>query len=106
MLGPVLAELLKIASWKDKKRVQAKYKRPPYWICTAVLFIASGIVTVLQGTQHIPISRAVQLGLNAPLIVAAWASGEGIRRARRRGGAQFMPEMPDESKSIANLLSW
>jgi hypothetical protein len=99
MLGPLLVELARVANWRNKKRVTARYNRPAYWFATGSFFLIGGIVTVVQGIDHVPIVRAIQLGATAPLLVSGWASGKNaeFRSVSSALGGQL---------SLRDLLSW
>jgi hypothetical protein len=84
MLGPVLVELLKIASMRDTGKLTLNYKEPLYWIATVALLLVSGTVAVLNGIDHVSIQKAVQLGINAPALVAAYANASSARKARKK----------------------
>jgi hypothetical protein len=99
MLGPVLAELLKLAKWGNGRAIMKRYARLAYWMATASLFILAGIVTTLHGVEHVPLLRAVHLGIAAPLIVGAWAS---TPPPEWQGAAPGVTGLP----SLRDLLSW
>lgn len=94
MLGPLLMELVKIAAWRNLRKVSNYYRRPLYWVGTAALFVLGGAFAALNGTDHVPVLRALQLGIAAPAIIAGYATA-----TPRRAGA-----MPD--KKLVDLLSW
>jgi hypothetical protein len=112
ILGPALVELAKVISWGKAKKIAARYKRITYWIATLAVLIVSGTVTVIHGIDHIPILRAVQLGISAPLLVSAWANAATTRKIEQDNGLErFSPPMPGESdksrlKQVSDLLSW
>ena len=110
VLGPVLVELVKLASSPYTGMTRTRYRRWSYWIPTVALLIVSGAVTVIQGVEHVTLLRAVQLGINAPLLVAAWAN-HTVAKQNQQAIERFMPPMPRESDDsfitrIANSLSW
>ena len=90
MLGPLLMELVKIGAWQDAAKVSDRYRRPTYWIATAALFLVGGIVTVLNGTDHVPIMRAVQLGIAAPGTLVSFLTALPSRKAGFVGSAQLL----------------
>src|SRR5258706_3775242 len=72
--GPVLMELVKIAGWRDLRKVTIGYTNPIYIVSTVALLILGGVVAWLNGTDHVPVMRAVQLGIGAPAILAGYAT--------------------------------
>jgi hypothetical protein len=112
MLGPVLVELIKLAAWQNKTKIAEKYSHPGYWIATFALLLVSGTVAVINGTDHVPLIKAVQLGVNAPAIVAGYASASTARRRRQQqsvalvAGAAAEPQKKSFAARTADLLSW
>jgi len=114
MLGQLLLELVKIASWSDGAVVASKYRQVTYWIGIGALFLVSGIVTVLNGTHDVPLVRAAVLGISAPATVAAWAGGRTNRRRPPRGRASFAPpdvggqeqQRSNAIDKVASLYAW
>ncbi len=112
MLGPVLVELVKLAAWQDKAKIAEKYSHLGYWIATGALLVVSGVVAVLNGTDHVSLIKAVQLGINAPAIVAGYASASKARRGRQQQSAGLMglaaakPQKKSFAAKTAELLSW
>jgi hypothetical protein len=90
MLGPVLMELVKVGAWQDPAKVSDHYRRPTYWIATAALFLVGGIVAVLNGTDHVPIMRAVQLGIAAPGIIVGFLTATPSRKAGFLGSSKLL----------------
>jgi len=107
MLGPVMLELVKLSAWRDKEKIADKYKRPLYWLLTGVLVVVSGFVAVLNGVEHVPLLRAVLLGIDAPAIIAGYASASTSRArvSAHRAGFISLPEDQQE-KTWVDLLSW
>ena len=111
MLGPVLFELLKIAAWRDKAKIDEKYSHPVYWICTGALLVVSGMVAVLSSTGHMTLLEAIQLGVNAPTIVAGYATAKMNQRRREGAGAHLIGKAALQKDQIkpkdwVALLSW
>lgn len=113
MLGPVLVEFIKLAAWRDKARIAAKYCQWKYWIATGALLLVSGLVVVINGIDHVALQTAVQLGINAPAIVAGYANASVARRQRKPVPAGFVANAAEsiiERKSFlqrtAELLAW
>ena len=92
MVGPLLLELVKLIAWRDPAKVSDYYRRPSYWVATAAVFLVGGAVAVLNGIDHVPVMRAVQLGIAAPGIIAGYATASPSRQTG------FM--------ASAKLLSW
>ena len=103
-LGSVLLELIKIISWQDKKKLDEAYTRVIYWVATIGLFVLSGIVAVLNGIDHVKLLSAVQLGVNAPAIVAGYASAASKRK--KHSGAANALASANRSKGLLSLLAW
>ncbi len=108
MLGPVLVELIKLAAWRDKAKIAAKYRQRNYWIATGALLIVSGVVVVINGVDHVALREAVQLGINAPAIVAGYANVSVARRQRKGAGfiAEHESKFASFSRSTTELLAW
>lgn len=114
MLGPLLVELIKLAAWRDKVKIKEKYKHWNYWIATTGLLLASAVIVVLNGTDHVSALKAVQLGVNAPAIVAGYANASVTRRSRKKIRAAGLPQpaakIVDGPKSLfqntTELMSW
>jgi hypothetical protein len=108
VLGPFLVELVKLAAWRDRPTISLKYRKATYWIGTLALFLVGGIVTLAQGSEHVPLLRACELGAVAPLIVGGWATASTTRHRRRE--LEMVGGMPKEKagaiSQLANLLSW
>lgn len=64
-LGAFLSELLAFYRQRNRKR---KYS-PFYWIITALMIFAGGLVTVFYGDRNVSALLALQLGASAPLII-------------------------------------
>ena len=86
MLGVVLVELLQLVSWRQTGKLTQNYRAPLYWISTGALLVVSGVVAALNGTEHVPILKALQLGLNAPALLAGYASGKSSRARKKQAG--------------------
>jgi hypothetical protein len=106
MFGPFLVELVKLAAWSDKPTISAKYRKATYWVGTLALFLVGGIVTMAQGSDHVPLLRACELGAVAPLLVAGWATASTTRRRR----LEMVGGMPEEKagamSQLTDMLSW
>ncbi len=109
-LGPVLVELIKLAAWRDKAKTAEKCCHWNCGIATCALLLVSGIVVIMNGIDHVPLQKAVQLGINAPAIVADYASASVVRRQRRAQRAGFIagPEsnLKRFSRRTTELLAW
>ncbi|HHT9126075.1 MAG TPA: hypothetical protein ACFYD6_09690 [Candidatus Brocadiia bacterium] len=113
MLGPVLVEFVKLAAWRDGAKIAEKYCQWSYWIATVALLFVSGIVVVINGVDHVTLKKAVQLGINAPTIVAVYANASVARRQRKANRAAFMgiaAEPTNDRKGFlqrtTELLAW
>jgi len=108
MLGVILVELLKVASFKTTGKLAEKYGEPMYWIATGALLVVSGCVAALNGTEHVSVIKAIQLGINAPAIVAGYASGSTAARQHNQNQAGFIAGAvkPTRSQRVTELLSW
>lgn len=99
MLGPVVLEFIKIISWQDLEKMKSKYTKPVYWISFVALLLVSGFVAILNGIEHIQLAKAVELGINAPAIVAGFATGTSGRTNNQAGAIAG-------KETIAEILSW
>jgi hypothetical protein len=88
MSGVVVVELLQFASWRNTGKLGQNYRSPEYWGMTAVLVIVSGFITVVYGTEQVPMMKAMQLGVGAPALFAGFASAKTGRA--RKGKAGFV----------------
>ncbi len=91
-LGGVLVELVKLGTSGDT--IAAKYKRAEYWLLALALWVAGGIVAVINGVDHVPLQRAVQLGIAAPALVSGWATAKSAKAQTRKlaaAGAKHAP---------------
>jgi hypothetical protein len=110
ILGPVLLELVKLAAWREKTKICEKYRQWNYWIATIALLIVSGIVTVINGIEHVSLQRAIQLGINAPAIVAGYANASVARRSHAAGLPDPHAKLVVKPKSFlqrtTELIAW
>lgn len=110
LLGPLLVELIKLAAWRDVEKMRTKYSQPLYWIGTAALFVVAGIVVVINGVEHVKILHAVQLGINAPAIVAGYANASVARKKLKANfiGALSTQNPPTKGlmQRMTELLAW
>lgn len=108
MGGPLLLELVKLAGWRDRDLIAARYGSGKYWIGTLALFLLSGAVAVWKCGNHTTLEHAVQLGIDAPAIVGGLASASTTGRKRKRPERWMaVPQgMPPEQPSVVELLSW
>lgn len=96
-MGPVLVEAAKFYRLKGE-RIQARYRKPQYWLLTLPMVPISGLIAAAQGTQDVPLLLALQLGTTAPLLIGAWASASSPRQAG---------VLPQPARSTAwQLLGW
>jgi hypothetical protein len=106
-LGALLLELIKIAAWRDGTKLRYKYTSGTYIISTIALFIVAGIVAILNGVEHVSLLRAAQLGINAPAIVAGYASASVARQTKKRANAiGLLLAKPGPLLRISELLAW
>ncbi|MDB5477024.1 MAG: hypothetical protein JWP49_2535 [Phenylobacterium sp.] len=106
MLGGVLLELIKLAAWQNATEIGVRYSDPRYWVGTVALLLAGGIVAVLNGVSHVPILKAAQYGLNAPAIVAGYATIRAGRPSKRLKNIDTGPADAPRRASVLQLLSW
>ncbi len=119
MLGGVMVELLKVASWLNNpdqlgSKLLARYRLLVYWVALFALLLVSGVVTVSNGTDKVSLLRAVQLGMNAPAIVAAYATASVSGRKNKPKeykpakfiGKAAAEETPGNRPSLMELLAW
>ena len=109
-LGPILIELSKYALSSSET---AKYKKSEFWLGFLALLLVSGVVAVVNGIDHVPLIRAVQLGINAPAIVAGLATASKLKnsqRKRRRGITQDTDQPVERTfpywKRLFDVQSW
>jgi hypothetical protein len=108
--------LLKFANFAGQGKLGEKYLSWQYLLATLAIVIVSGAVTVMQGTEHVPLLRAVHLGIGAPALIGAWATAAERRAAQakatkkqhqKKGAVEDMPMEPEETdKSLRALLAW
>jgi hypothetical protein len=112
MLGPVLLELVKLAAWQDKIKIKQRYGDFRYWIGTAAFFLLAGIVTVINGVEHVQVAKAVEFGIGAPALISGYVTASATRRQRRAAAARagFVGSLagatPPQKPSALDLLSW
>jgi drug/metabolite transporter (DMT)-like permease len=112
LLGPFLLELLKVAALRNRKKkdkTELGYCDPVYWVATAALFIVSGLVATFNGVEHVTLQQAAQLGINAPAIVAAYATtAQGKRKVARAAiGERAAPSVrPGVAERVTAAFSW
>ena len=108
MIGVILVELLKIASWLKTGKMEERYSERKYWFAFSALLVISGCIAAFNGTDHVPVLKAVQLGINAPAIVAGYSSGSTAARNRRQNHAGFIAGAagPTRVQRWTELLSW
>ena len=99
MAGPVVLELVKITAWHDLNKMKSKYRKPVYWISFLALLLVSGFVVVLNGIDHVELAKAVELGINAPAIVAGYATASA---SGKNNHANAMAGR----ETVADILSW
>jgi hypothetical protein len=76
--GVVVIEAAKFASASMGQKAGQRitiYKRGTYWVGLIALVIIAGFVTTLSvGDGPISLINALQIGINAPALVTAWAT--------------------------------
>jgi hypothetical protein len=96
-LGFILLEVFKFGRTHiGGGPVRAKYKKSSYWFGFVSLAIVSGIVTILNGTDKVPLERAVQLGLAAPAILSGLATSYKNEKEKKLATMNFTPDSPTE----------
>lgn len=71
--GGVLMELLKWYNLRDSPHLPHYIKRPRYWICTAAMILAGGLLTTFYGIKDVEALLAVNVGASAPLLISSLA---------------------------------
>lgn len=88
--GVVVVEAAKFAAASMGQRAGQKtkvYKRGTYWVGLVVLVVVAGFVTTITvGEGPIKLLNALQVGINAPALVTAWATAsqrDALAKQRR-----------------------
>lgn len=85
-LGGVLGEALKWYQLRESANYPEYAKRPFYWIITAVMVVAGGVLAWLYGLDPADRLLAVNVGITAPLLLKTLASSAPhATGARSRG---------------------
>lgn len=86
--GVVAVEAAKFAAATMGQRASQKlstYRRGTYWAGLVVLVIVAGFVTVVSvGAGPVEFVNAVQIGVNAPALITAWATASQRDAIRKK----------------------
>ncbi|MCB1955053.1 MAG: hypothetical protein KDG55_05220 [Rhodocyclaceae bacterium] len=86
--GVVVVEAAKFAAASMGQRASQKvdtYRRGTYWVGLLVLILVAGFVTVVSaGEGPIKLVNALQIGMNAPALITAWATASQREAIRKR----------------------
>jgi hypothetical protein len=83
--GGALAELLKWYQLREATTWPSYVRHPAYWLLTAAMIIAGGLLAVLYGTADKQALLVVNIGVSAPVIIRALASNQPPSERRGRG---------------------
>ena len=105
-MGWSIVELAKFGlSAVNGAPLDAKYTEPLFWTGAVALIVVSGVVAVLNGTDHVTLLHAVQYGINAPAIISGLATTHKRRNANRKLAAPSAPNTERGVGIISRLLS-
>ncbi len=107
--GVVVVEAAKFAAASMGQRASQKvstYRRGTYWLGLLALVLVAGFITVVSvGDGPIRLINALQVGINAPALVAAWATASQRDAIRRRvPSAGIRPSDADPSQGDSSSL--
>lgn len=99
-LGGVLGEALKWYQLRDSLNMPEYSKKPAYWIITAVIALAGGVLAWLYGIDTTKLLLALNIGISAPLILKGLASA-----VPNLGGAGGAKDLDGPKPSIGNFIA-
>ncbi len=73
ILGAFLAELLILYNQRKKRDLRLPTH---YWILTALMTAAGGVVAIAHGIKNVSFLLALQLGASAPLVIKRFRANE------------------------------
>jgi hypothetical protein len=100
--GGAAGELLKWYQLRESPNLPEYAHRPIYWIITAVVIVAGGLLAVLYGVDAKNAILVFNIGLSAPLIIKALAAINPVEPGR---GTRDVPAIPQPPPSPANFLA-
>jgi hypothetical protein len=86
--GVVAVEAAKFAAASMGQRAPQKvttYRRGTYWVGLVALVLVAGFITVVSlGEGPVKLVNALQIGINAPALITAWATASQRDAIRKR----------------------
>ena len=100
ILGGALGEALKWYQLRESPNMPEYSKKPAYWIITAVIALAGGVLAWLYGIDMTKLLLALNIGISAPLILKSLASA--VPNLSGVGGAK---DLEGSKPSIGSFLA-
>jgi len=73
-LGGILAEVAKWSALREASEFPAYCRKARYWVITAIMVSAGGVLSVLYGTEARNAMLVLNIGASAPLIIRSLAA--------------------------------
>jgi drug/metabolite transporter (DMT)-like permease len=83
--GASIAELLKWYGLRESENLPTYAKSFFYWMVTGGMVLAGGVLATLYGTSNVNAILAVNIGVSAPLTIAAFSKAAPVRHEQMRG---------------------
>lgn len=96
-LGGALGEVLKWWQLRESTNFPEYSKKPVYWIVTALMALAGGVLAWLYGIDTTKLLLALNIGISAPLILKGLAAA-----APNLSGAK---DLEGPKPSIGNFIA-
>lgn len=85
IIGGALAEILKWYQLRESPQPPEYYKSAMYWIVTALMALAGGVLAVVQNIDGTKPLLALNIGMSAPLILKGLAAATPIKPPQAAG---------------------
>ena len=99
--GGALAELVRWYGLRESEHLPAYARHPLYWILTAAMVAAGGVLATLYGTVDKTAVLVANIGLSAPLIIKTFASTNPLPPAKGGGPAHPRDAHPPVREFLA-----